>query len=106
MVEIRHANGIVTRYGHLSAFAAGLRPSMSVPQGAVIGAVGSSGLATGPHLHFELRVNGVATDPRFMPREGGKPIAEDDRVAFTIQRQKLRSLLDEPLATTLSANTR
>ena len=105
MVEIRHANGIVTRYGHLSAFAAGLQPRMSVPQGAVIGAVGSSGLATGPHLHFELRINGVATDPRFMPREGGKPIAEDDRVSFTIQRQKLRGLMDEPPVTTLSANT-
>ena len=106
MVEIRHANGVVTRYGHLSAITAGLQSRMSVPQGAVIGAVGSSGLATGPHLHFELRVNGVATDPRFLPKEGGKPIAEDDRVAFMIQRQKLRGLMDELPPTTLSANTR
>jgi murein DD-endopeptidase MepM/ murein hydrolase activator NlpD len=78
---------------------------MSVPQGAVIGAVGSSGLATGPHLHFELRVNGVATDPRFLPKEGGKPIPEDDRVAFTLQRQKLRGLMDMQPVTALSANT-
>lgn len=105
MVEIRHANGIVTRYGHLSKFTPGLQPRMQVSQGTVIGAVGSSGLATGPHLHFELRVNGVATDPRFLPREGGTPIAEEDRVSFVLQQQKLRGLMDEPAVATLSANT-
>ena len=70
LVEIRHANGTITRYGHLSAFTKGLAPRMQVTQGTIIGAVGSSGLATGPHLHFELRVNGVATDPRFLPQDG------------------------------------
>ncbi len=93
LVEIRHAGGVVTRYGHLSRFSPGLKPGVRVSQGDVIGAVGSSGLATGPHLHFELRLNGVATDPRFLPRESGTPIAELDRVAFVLQREQLRRYL-------------
>jgi murein DD-endopeptidase MepM/ murein hydrolase activator NlpD len=93
LVEIRHGNGIITRYGHLSRFTEGIRAGMSVTQGDVVGAVGSSGLATGPHLHFELRLNGVATDPRFLPRESGTPIAEEERIAFVLQRQKLRQYL-------------
>lgn len=93
LVEIRHAGGVVTRYGHLSRFTPGLKPGVRVNQGDVIGAVGSSGLATGPHLHFELRINGAATDPRFLPRESGTPIAELDRVAFVLQREQLRRYL-------------
>jgi murein DD-endopeptidase MepM/ murein hydrolase activator NlpD len=93
LVEIRHTNGIITRYGHLSRFTPGLKPGMHVFQGDVVGAVGSSGLATGPHLHYELRINGKATDPRFLPRDSGTPIAEHERVAFVIQRQKLRRYL-------------
>ncbi len=94
MVEIRHANGVITRYGHLSRLTPGLKPGVTVSQGDVVGGVGSSGLATGPHLHFELRINGVATDPRFLPKESGNPIAEDERVAFVLQRQKLVRYLD------------
>jgi murein DD-endopeptidase MepM/ murein hydrolase activator NlpD len=93
MVELRHPDGIVTRYGHLSRIADGVRPGATVQQGDVIGGVGMTGLATGPHLHFELRVHGTATDPRRLPRDGGRPIAEDDRIPFVLQQQKLRQLL-------------
>jgi len=96
LVEIRHPDGVVTRYGHLSRIAAGVKAGATVSQGDVVGAVGRTGLATGPHLHFELRVHGRATDPRRLPRDGGRPIAEDDRIAFLLQRSKARLMLADP----------
>ena len=59
LVVLRHNNGYSTAYGHLSAFARGLRVGQRVSQGDIIAYVGMSGLATGPHLHYEFRVNGV-----------------------------------------------
>lgn len=63
MIDIRHSNGMVSRYGHLSRYASGLRSGEHVKMGSTIGYVGMTGWATGPHLHFEIRVNGVAHDP-------------------------------------------
>lgn len=62
-VMIRHSNGIVTLYGHLSRFASGQSQGGRVKQGQIIGYVGSTGLATGPHLHYEFHVNGVHQNP-------------------------------------------
>ncbi|HVG45632.1 MAG TPA: M23 family metallopeptidase [Longimicrobium sp.] len=62
LVEITHPNGYATRYGHLSSVAQ-LRPGSLVRQGDVIGWVGATGLATGPHLHYEVRRKGVPVDP-------------------------------------------
>ena len=64
LIEIRHASGIRTRYGHLSKFAKGLRAGVRVTQDETIGYVGSTGLSTGPHLHYEFLVNGRATNPQ------------------------------------------
>ena len=64
MIDIRHPDGLVTRYAHLSAFAAGLRPGSPVESGGLIGEIGTSGHAHGPHLHFEVRVDGKAVDPK------------------------------------------
>ncbi|MDE2258837.1 MAG: M23 family metallopeptidase [Betaproteobacteria bacterium] len=64
VIELRHANGISTVYGHLSAFANGLRTGAHIRQGDVIGYVGMTGLATGPHLHYEFKIGGIQHDPQ------------------------------------------
>jgi len=63
LVEIRHKNGFKTRYGHLQKFVKGISRGKRVKMGQLIGYVGSTGLSTGPHLHFELHKNGVAINP-------------------------------------------
>ena len=62
VVEISHGNGMITRYAHMSRFAS--RVGQEVAAGDVIGAIGSTGRSTGPHLHFEVRVNDRAVNPR------------------------------------------
>ncbi|MCX7944292.1 MAG: M23 family metallopeptidase [Deltaproteobacteria bacterium] len=63
LVIIKHKGGLETRYGHLSRFGAGIRQGVSVEQGRLIGYVGSTGVSTGPHLHFEMRHNGKIINP-------------------------------------------
>ncbi|MGQ9708713.1 MAG: M23 family metallopeptidase, partial [bacterium] len=63
MVEIRHSGGLVSRYGHLSGYGPGIKVGRRIHQGATVGYVGATGLATGPHLHFETRQNGKAVNP-------------------------------------------
>jgi murein DD-endopeptidase MepM/ murein hydrolase activator NlpD len=68
LVEVRHRNGFVSRYGHLSGLAKGIRTGVRVAQGQRIGYVGATGLATGPHLHFELLKDGNWVNPlRIIP---------------------------------------
>jgi murein DD-endopeptidase MepM/ murein hydrolase activator NlpD len=64
LVEIAHAGGLVTRYAHLRGYARSVRRGARVRAGTTIGYVGSTGLSTGPHLHFEMLVKGRYTDPR------------------------------------------
>jgi len=89
LIELRHANGIRTRYGHLSAFARGLRVDERVEQGETIGYVGSTGLSTGPHLHYEFLVNGHAMNPRRADVGAGTPIPKGLRAAFDSVRAQL-----------------
>ncbi len=63
-VDVRHPDDTVTRYAHLSAFAPGLHPGSTVDAGSLLGNVGATGHATTPHLHFEVRVDGHAVDPK------------------------------------------
>lgn len=74
-VEIKHVNGYETAYGHMSRFADGMKPGVRVRQGQVIGYVGSTGNSTGPHLHFEILINGNLVDPLSvkLPRENTLP---------------------------------
>ncbi len=89
-VEIRHRNGMVTRYGHLNAIASGIRNGAQVKISKTIGTVGMTGLATGPHLHFETLINGVHKDPRSALKDiSGEPIRTADREAFTRRRNAL-----------------
>ena len=93
LIEIQHMNGIVTRYGHLRGFADGVMDGSRVWQSQVIGYVGSTGLATGPHLHYEFRVNGVARDPRTADLGDGDPVPLAEWRAFDEERGRLAALL-------------
>jgi murein DD-endopeptidase MepM/ murein hydrolase activator NlpD len=63
MIDVRHADGVVTRYAHLSSFVPDVGYGAAVTAGQVIGLVGRTGDATGNHIHFEVRINGYAVDP-------------------------------------------
>ena len=82
LVEIRHANGYTTRYAHLSRFASDQRRGSGVKQGQTIGYVGSTGLATAPHLHYELRRNGQPIDARSAKLPDGAPVPKAYQAAF------------------------
>jgi murein DD-endopeptidase MepM/ murein hydrolase activator NlpD len=93
LVEVRHGNGLITRYAHLRGFGPGIRAGARVSQGQVIGYVGKTGLATGPHLHFEFRVNGAARDPDEITTGEGAPIAGSERAAFISQVDRYLAVL-------------
>jgi murein DD-endopeptidase MepM/ murein hydrolase activator NlpD len=104
LIELRHANGIRTRYGHLSAFASGLRTGERVEQGETIGYVGSTGLSTGPHLHYEFLVNGRPANPRRKDMGAGTPVPKDLRPAYDSARTHLLAELESPLRATPPAS--
>jgi murein DD-endopeptidase MepM/ murein hydrolase activator NlpD len=64
IVDIQHADGVVTRYAHMAEFAPGIAPGTPVATGQIIGRVGTTGRAHGAHVHFEVRLNGHAVDPK------------------------------------------
>jgi murein DD-endopeptidase MepM/ murein hydrolase activator NlpD len=98
VLEIRHRNGFVTRYGHLSRYASGIRVGTHVGIGQTVAFVGSTGLATGPHLHFEVIVNGQQRDPRVALRQtGGDPVPDSDRAAFQQLRDRLLASIESPV---------
>lgn len=82
LIVLRHQSKYTTWYGHLSRFAPGLRKGQRVSQGDVIGFVGATGLATGPHLHYEFRTNNVHQDPLRVVMPPAPPLAPQYRAAF------------------------
>jgi murein DD-endopeptidase MepM/ murein hydrolase activator NlpD len=98
VVDIRHRNGFVTRYAHLRGFAKGIRTGSRVNIENTIGYVGMTGLATGPHLHFEVLVGGVQRNPSTALRGQGNadPIPAKERARFASVRELMRSTLDRP----------
>jgi murein DD-endopeptidase MepM/ murein hydrolase activator NlpD len=93
-VVIEHGGGITTLYGHLSRFAKGAGNGQRVRQGQVIGYVGRTGLASGPHLHYEYRVNGVHRNPQTVKLGDAQPIAAELLVDFTARTRPLLAELD------------
>lgn len=90
---IKHANGYETSYNHQNAFAKDIKPGARVRQGQVIGYVGSTGLSTGPHLHYELLVNGRKVDPMRVRLPVGRILKGDELVAFNRERERIDALL-------------
>ena len=87
-VEISHGNGLMTRYAHMSRF--GARPGQKVAAGETIGAIGSTGRSTGPHLHFEVRINERAVNPRpFL--EAAPNVLKEARRAASSPRSEARA---------------
>jgi murein DD-endopeptidase MepM/ murein hydrolase activator NlpD len=96
-LDVRHANGFVTRYGHLRGFEAGVHRGARVNMGQTIGFVGMTGLATAPHLHFEVLVGGVQRDPRSALRENaGEPLPAGERVPFERSLHFALAALERP----------
>ena len=94
-IEVRHPNGFVTRYGHLRSFSRTARRGARVGIGQTIGFVGMTGLATAPHLHFEVLVSGVQRNPRVaLAMKGGEPLPAAERDAFARTRGDLIALLE------------
>ncbi len=82
LVVLRHQSKYTTWYGHLSGFAPGMQKGKRIVQGDVIGFVGSTGVATGPHLHYEFRTNDVHQDPLRVAMPPAPPLAQQHRAAF------------------------
>jgi murein DD-endopeptidase MepM/ murein hydrolase activator NlpD len=85
VVEIRHQRGYASRYAHMRGFASGVRPGTRVRQGQVIGYVGTTGLSTGPHLHYEFHMNGRPVNPTSIRYLTGDPVPGGARGRFRAQ---------------------
>jgi murein DD-endopeptidase MepM/ murein hydrolase activator NlpD len=91
---VRHPNGYVSSYSHQTAIAKGIAPGARVKQGQVIGYVGSTGLSTGPHLHYELIVNGTKVDPMRVRLPDGKSLSGEMLEAFQRERKRIDRLIN------------
>lgn len=97
LVIVAHRNGYRTYYGHLSRIRQGIRKGRQVKQGDLIGYVGATGLATGPHLHYEMRQGNTPINPRRVKHVAGKPIPSAQMYEF----KKMAGTLDKIFAATI-----
>lgn len=93
-IQIRHPNGFVTRYGHMRGFRSGIVVGSRVRQGDVIGYVGATGLATGPHLHYEMLRGGRHIDPLSVDLPAGDPVPAEDRLRWEREMSARVALLE------------
>jgi murein DD-endopeptidase MepM/ murein hydrolase activator NlpD len=100
-VRIKHTYGYETAYGHMSAFARGIQPGAKVRQGQVIGYVGSTGLSTGPHVHYEVLVNGRFVDPVRIKLPRGRSLEGPILASFEKERDKVDGMMNRPQANLL-----
>jgi murein DD-endopeptidase MepM/ murein hydrolase activator NlpD len=94
VIALRHQGRHTTLYGHLSGFATGVRTGVRVAQGDTIGFVGATGLASGPHLHYEFRINDVHQNPLAMALPSAPPLTPQQQAAFRDHSQEFLSRLD------------
>jgi murein DD-endopeptidase MepM/ murein hydrolase activator NlpD len=92
LVVISHTNGYTTAYGHLSRFAQGVKRGARVRQGQIVAYSGSTGLSTGPHLHYEVRLNGGQVNPRNMRATNGRTLAGEERRRFLAERSRIDTM--------------
>ncbi|WOR14196.1 M23 family metallopeptidase [Hyphomonas sp. FCG-A18] len=93
-VRIRHANGYKTAYAHMSRYGRGVRKGTRVRQGQVIGYVGSTGASTGPHLHYEVYINGKPVDAMRLKLPTGRKLAGEPEImaAFEVERDRIDAI--------------
>lgn len=103
-IVLSHAGKYTTLYAHMSRFKSGLKRGQRVKQGETIGYIGSSGLATGPHLHYEFRVNGVHKDPLKVALPEAEPIADQYYADFKTRSQPLLASLEDLRVPVLALN--
>ncbi|WP_247636867.1 M23 family metallopeptidase [Methylobacterium sp. 37f] len=94
-IELQHINGYVTTYNHMSRFARGVTPGAKVRQGQVIGYVGSTGLSTGAHLHYEVIINGHFVDPMKIRVPRGRELDGRMLAEFTRQREQIEGTMQK-----------
>ena len=97
-IKIKHNSTYSTIYAHLSKFASGIKYKTKVKQGQIIGYVGSTGLSTGPHLHYEVIVNGKKVNSQKLNLPSGRILKGKDRKTFEVQRIKTDVLLAETIS--------
>ncbi len=102
-IIIQHGNSYRTLYGHMQGFAKGVRNGSNVKQGQVIGYIGTTGLSTGPHLHYEFMVNGRAVDPMSQKLPMADPIPSSEKQRFLQFSQPLMARMDQEKKTTALA---
>ena len=91
VIILKHGQIYTTLYAHMRSFAKGIRVGKRVKQSQTIGYVGSSGLATGPHLHYEFRINGVHRNPQTVPLPKARGINDNERAEFLIAANRLKA---------------
>lgn len=101
-IVVQHGQKYKTLYAHMSRYANGMRQGAHVSQGQVIGYVGMTGLATGPHLHYEFQVNGRHVDPLGIDLPVSDPIPQSERTAFMAISNKMMASLDQKSDTQLA----
>ena len=94
-IDIQHPNGWATRYAHMNAFARGFSVGSRIKQGDIIGYVGMTGLATGPHLHYEMLLHGRHEDPLGIDLPSGDPVPNDQWDQWQVQKLDRLAFLDE-----------
>lgn len=103
-VIIQHGSSYKTLYGHMQGFAKGVRSGSSVRQGQIIGYIGTTGLSTGPHLHYEFQINGKHVDPLGQKKLMAEPIANKEKGKFLALSKPLLARMNQEKASMLALN--